>query len=480
MRRKKTANMQHLGRADALLNKAALLLQAGVAQKDAMAWLRSKPKLIGTFSRDAAAFSKFWRLGGAIRQKLPQKSKRNTAQATAAATILRMERQAREEFLAAHIDPLYRKLTGQYYKFERVETLIYSAGKMVAGLVPTPVEIEREDQLLQKDKEGLEIDQGILLAHIFAHPPSGRHLCHAMQLQRPETEEHLGRFLATGSLDLGTAAVVRLGKAAVVEFRNPRYFNALDMSNVDQLEIAVEVAILDTDSQIAVLRGGKIDHPKWAGRRVFSSGINLTHLYYGKISYQFYFKHAMGFENRIMRGIARPGFSPAETTGTTIEKAWIASVDGFAIGGGCQHVLAVDYVLAANDAYMTLPARREGIIPGMANMRLPRFTGDRIARQAILNDRRLDCDGPEGRLICDELAPRDKMDESLMSVIDRLTSSGVVSAVANRRAFRVSQEPIDLFRQYLAVYAREQAYCHFSPALIANLERHWKATERKI
>ena len=25
-----------------------------------------------------------------------------------------------------------------------------------------------------------------------------------------------------------------------------------------------------------------------------------------------------------------------------------------------------------------------------------------------------------------------------------------------------------------AVYAREQAYCHLSPALIANLERNWK------
>jgi enoyl-CoA hydratase/carnithine racemase len=471
--------MQQSPRAHALPNEAALLL-AGIAHKDAMAWLRNKPRLIGTFSRDVAAFSKFWRLGAAVRQKLPQKLKRNAAQATAAATILRIERQAREDFLAAHIDTLYRKLTDEYHKFERVETLIYSAGKMVAGLVPPPAEIGREDQLVQKDKDGLEIDQGILLAHIFAHPPSGRHLCHAMQLQRPETEDHLARFLATGSLDLGTAAVERLGKAAVVEFRNPRYFNALDMSNVDQLEIAVEVAILDPDSQIAVLRGGKIDHPKWAGRRVFSSGINLTHLYYGKIPFQFYFKHAMGFENRIMRGIARSDSPPDETTGTTVEKAWIASVDGFAIGGGCQHLLAVDYVLAADDAYMTLPARREGIIPGMSNMRLPRFTGDRIARQAILNDRRLDCDSPEGRLICDEIAPHDKMDESLMTVIDRLTSSGVVSAVANRRAFRISQEPIDLFRQYLAVYAREQAYCHFSPALIANLERHWKAKERKI
>jgi thioesterase DpgC len=243
--------------------------------------------------------------------------------------------------------------------------------------------------------------------------------------------------------------------------------------------MAVEVALLDPHSEIAVLRGGRIDHPKWAGRRVFSSGINLTHLYYGKISFQFYFKHALGFENRIMRGLARPDVAPDDTAGATVEKAWIASVDGFAIGGGCQHLLAVDYVLAARDAYLTLPARKEGIIPGLANLRLPRFTGDRIARQAIMYGRRLDCDSPEGRLVCDEIAPPDGMDAALAKVIDGMTNSGVVSAVANRRAVRIGQEPLDLFRAYLAVYAREQAYCHFSPALIANLERHWNAQNRK-
>jgi thioesterase DpgC len=62
--------------------------------------------------------------------------------------------------------------------------------------------------------------------------------------------------------------------------------------------------------------------------------------------------------------------------------------------------------------------------------------------------------------------------------VDGLSSSGVVSAAANRRALRVGQEPFDLFRAYAAVYAREQAFCHFSPALIANLERYWIGRER--
>jgi thioesterase DpgC len=55
----------------------------------------------------------------------------------------------------------------------------------------------------------------------------------------------------------------------------------------------------------------------------------------------------------------------------------------------------------------------------------------------------------------------------------------VVSAAGNRRAFRAGEEPLDLFRRYMAVYAREQASCHFSPALIANLERNWDAASRR-
>jgi thioesterase DpgC len=139
----------------------------------------------------------------------------------------------------------------------------------------------------------------------------------------------------------------------------------------------------------------------------------------------------------------------------------------------------MDYILAERSAFLTLPARKEGIIPGAANMRMPRFTGDRIARQAIQYERRLDCDSPEGRLICDEIVATGEMDAAIERVVKGLTTSGVVSAAGNRRAIRIAQEPLDMFRAYFAVYAREQAYCHFSPALIANLERYWNAQSRK-
>jgi (3,5-dihydroxyphenyl)acetyl-CoA 1,2-dioxygenase len=297
-------------------------------------------------------------------------------------------------------------------------------------------------------------------------------------LPRPEAFEQGRRFAERGKLEFVGATLERRGNAAFLTLDHPRFLNSEDESTVDGLETAIDVATLDPAIDIAVLRGATVEHTKYRGRRLFSAGINLTHLYHGKISYVWYIKRDMGIVNKLFRGVACADSSPDELIGGSIEKPWISVVDGFAIGGGCQLLLAVDYVLAANDAYLTLPARKEGIIPGAANLRLWRFTGDRIARQAIFYGRRLDCDTPEGRLVCDEIAPAASIDAALDIVIDGFTSSGVVSAAGNRRTMRVSQEPLDMFRRYMAVYAREQAYCHFSPALIANLERNWNAQNR--
>jgi len=237
------------------------------------------------------------------------------------------------------------------------------------------------------------------------------------------------------------------------------------------MEIAVDLALLDPKTEICVLRGGPVEHPKHAGRNIFGAGINLTHLYQGKIRFLWYLIRDLGFVNKVYRGLAFKEQSPEVSS---IEKVWIGAVEGFAIGGHCQILLTMDYTLAAEDAYLTLPARKEGIIPGAANLRLPRFVGARIARQAIMAERRIDCASPEGRMICDEIVPAKDMDAAIEKAVEKLTGSGVVSAAGNRRAFRAGEEPLDLFRRYMAVYAREQAYCHFSPALVSNLEKNWK------
>ena len=81
-------------------------------------------------------------------------------------------------------------------------------------------------------------------------------------------------------------------------------------------------------------------------------------------------------------------------------------METFAIGGACQLLLVMDCVIAETGSYFNLPARKEGIVPGCANLRLPRFVGERLARQAIFFNRTFAADAPDGRLIADEVVPR--------------------------------------------------------------------------
>jgi (3,5-dihydroxyphenyl)acetyl-CoA 1,2-dioxygenase len=389
-------------------------------------------------------------------------------------------RRLRAAFLHRHADAVYDALTANRSCFLRIKELVDAAARLVPGLVPTSQDIAAEDGLLQGQKAGLEIDQGLFLSAILRSQQAGPHLCQAMLLPKPEAQALLPQFAKDGRVELPGATIERHDKAAVVTFQNPRFLNAEDQTTLAGMETCVDLALLHDRIEVAVLRGMPVEHPKYQGRRIFGAGINLTHLYHGRIPFLWYLERDLGYVNKLYRGLALPdGPPPDEFGGLTIEKPWIAAVESFAIGGHCQLLLAVDYVLAQTGAYMTLPARKEGIIPGAANMRLPRAVGDRVARQAIQYDRRLPCDSPEGRLICDEIVATGGMDAAIERVVTGLTSSGVVSPAANRRALRIAQEPLNMFREYFAVYAREQAYCHFSPALIANLEQYWNATSRR-
>ncbi|WP_428486865.1 enoyl-CoA hydratase/isomerase family protein [Rhodopila sp.] len=387
-------------------------------------------------------------------------------------------RAARDQFLSENIEAVYAALTGGFSRFVRLRDLMHLAAEAYPGLVPTPEQLVEEAALPLKQKQGLEGDHSLLISHILAHPRCGTHLCHAMLLPRPETQAALATLDVQGFVDLGPVRVERFGRAAHLLSSNARYLNAEDQDTIDAMEIGVDVATLDPATEIAVLRGQPVSNAKYAGRRIFGSGINLTHLYHGSIPVLWYLQRDLGFVHKFLRGVATPEALPDDVNGTGVEKPWIAAVEGFAIGGHCQILLTMDYVLAAEDAFMTLPARKEGIIPGAANLRLPRFIGDRLARQLIQAERKLMCDSAEGRLICDEIVPVATMDAAIERAVAMLTSAGAVGAIGNRRAFRVAVEPLDLFRRYFAVYAREQAACHFSPALIRNLEENWGARSR--
>src|SRR2546423_7594847 len=195
-----------------------------------------------------------------------------------------------------------------------------------------------------------------------------------MLLPRQESIALLPGFEDTGQADLNGARIERHGKASIVTMRNPRYLNAEDESTLDGMETAVDLALLDPKTEVCVLRGGAVEHPKYAGRRLFGAGINLTHLYQGKIPFLWYLIRDLGYVNKIYRGLATADSWPEEKS---IEKLWIAAVDGFAIGGDFQGLLTMGYTLPPHHAHPTPPARQGSLISGAPHLRPPRFVRDR-------------------------------------------------------------------------------------------------------
>jgi (3,5-dihydroxyphenyl)acetyl-CoA 1,2-dioxygenase len=455
---------------------ADVLDRAGLSAAEAADWAASAPGPDGSFGAAAEAVSAFLARGQGLIHRLPGPARRTAAERAAAAAIAGIMDGARERFLRSHAAALYDAVTGGRTRSLRLEPLLREVAARVPGLVPTSAQMDAERARPLREKEGIELAQGLLVGSVLAVPEAGRHLIDAMLRPTPSALERLPELRARGIVDLGPVRVTRTGRAGILELSNPRHLNAEDDMTLGPTECGVDLILLDPDIEIGVIRGDVVEHPRYPGTRVFGSGLNLTRLYHGRIDFLFYLLRDLGFVHKIYRGLA----PAAPDSGAAIEKLWVAAVERLAVGGACQLLHVVDHVIATRGSRLFLPARKEGIIPGASNLRLPRFVGDRAARQAILSGREWTAGDPDAALLCDEVVEPDEMDRAIEARIEALTNSGLVNATANRAVLRAGQEPLDLFREYMAIFSAEQARCHLSPALVRNLEDHWNARERSL
>jgi (3,5-dihydroxyphenyl)acetyl-CoA 1,2-dioxygenase len=404
----------------------------------------AEPVFGASFARDAEAASKYFTEIEALVQA--GKAGETTALKAQALNV-------KEKFFRFHAVALYDEVTGHGERFLRVGELLMAVSSRYPALLPTREQIEAERALKQQSaKEGRELDQGLFLGQVLADERCGMHLIHAMLRPKRAALEQIAEFRQSGFADLGEATAERHGKVGHVTLRNSKFLNAEDDRATAALETALDLVLLDDAIEVGVLRGGIVQHPKYKDRRIFNAGINLTHLYYGQIS----FAHFM------------------------VEKPWIAAVEAFAIGGGCQLLCVMDRVLAETGSYFNLPASKEGFIPGAANLRFPRLVGGKLAREGIFFERVFHADTPEGRRICDEVVPPGGMDAAIEANAAQLVRAGMMSTVSNRKALRVAEEPLPIFRRYMATYARQQSRCLYDQKLIDNLKHSWKPDSRRM
>jgi len=431
-------------------------------------WSARAPELRGELGPSANALDQFSRGGEELLADLPPRPERTPEQQRVADEVHHASRRLRARLLDLHCDAVYDELTKGRTLHPRLSELAYAAAEAFPGLVPTRSQIDAEVGHVQAEKEGREIDQGIFFRAMLRSPDAGAHLIDSMLRPTSRAVELLADFQRTGQLDLGPVQIERRGAAAHVTIQNGSFLNAEDNELTEAMEIAVDLALIDDNVRVGVLRGGHMSHPRYFGRRVFSAGINLTYLHEGRISYvEFLLGRELGYINKLVRGLSAAGES---WSARPVEKPWLAAVDTFAIGGGMQLMFAVDHVVAGADAYFSLPAAQEGIVPGVANFRLHQLMGGRLARQIVLCGRKIWAHEPEARLVCDAIVDPRELDGAVESGVDKLDSPAVV---ANRHMINLAGEPADAFRAYLAEFAMAQALRLYSGDVLDKVGRSW-------
>lgn len=156
--------------------------------------------------------------------------------------------------------------------------------------------------------------------------------------------------------------VERDGLIATVRINRPTVHNALNIAVLQRLGAEIAALAEPAKTRAIVLTG--------TGGKAFSAGADINEL--------------AGLSTREAVPLMRAG----QEVLRNIERSpvpVIAAVNGLALGGGFELVLACSFAIASSNAAFGLPEAGLGLIPGYgATQRLPRLAGPAVARHIML------------------------------------------------------------------------------------------------
>ena len=214
---------------------------------------------------------------------------------------------------------------------------------------------------------------------------------------------------------MSAVTVERLpGHVALVTIDRPEARNAVNGDVASGLEAAVDATEADDDIRAVVLTG--------AGREAFCAGADLKEVSAGR-----------GNALRTERG-GFAGFVYRERS-----KPWNAAVNGKALAGGTELVLACDLVVAVRQAAFGLPEVLRGLIAAAGGLyRLPRAIPPNIALELILTAGQLDAERAHGFGLVNRLvADVDGLREAALALAAEIARN---APVAVRQSLRVARE----------------------------------------
>ncbi|WP_068086727.1 enoyl-CoA hydratase-related protein [Novosphingobium rosa] len=215
-----------------------------------------------------------------------------------------------------------------------------------------------------------------------------------------------------------TILVERKGAVSLITLNRPKALNALNSQVCAELVSAFAAFEADDTQGCAVLTG--------SGEKAFAAGADIKEMVDKQAADFFLEDFFADWNAKLVR---------------TTRKPWIAAVNGFALGGGCELAMMADFIIASDTAKFGQPEIKLGVAPGMGgSQRLARAVGKAKAMDMCLTGRMMDAaEAERGGLVARVVPLADLLDEALKAA-ETIASMPRMAAMANKEMVNIAFE----------------------------------------
>ncbi|MBM4237098.1 MAG: crotonase, partial [Euryarchaeota archaeon] len=225
------------------------------------------------------------------------------------------------------------------------------------------------------------------------------------------------------------------GEIAILTINRPKVLNALKTDVLKEIGEALGECGRDDGVKVVIITG--------AGDKAFVAGADIAEM---SVLDATKAKEFSEFGNQVFSSIEK------------LPKPVIAAVNGYALGGGCELLMACDIVIASDRAKIGQPEVKLGIPPGFGgSQRMPRHLGKMKAKELILTGDMVSAEDALRIGLVNKVVPPDRLMEEAKAMAKTIASRG---QLAIRMAKQLINEGMNVdLDSALAMEAKGFAIC---------------------
>jgi len=253
-----------------------------------------------------------------------------------------------------------------------------------------------------------------------------------------------------------TITVERRDAVTLITLNRPQALNALNSQVLEDLIAAFGAFEADPGQRCAVLTG--------AGDKAFAAGADIKEMS-DKPAADFYLGD---FFSRWTSDLVKK-----------VRKPWIAAVNGFALGGGCELAMMADFIIASDKAKFGQPEINLGVAPGMGgSQRLTKAVGKAKAMEMCLTGRMMGAEEAERANLVARVVPHETLVDEALKTAGTIASKPPMAAIANKEmvnaAFETSlDQGLVIERRIFQILAASEDKAEGMAAFIEKREGKW-------